>query len=246
MTETIRVAIADDHPIVLSGLRKTLESAGFDVLGAETGPSGLLALLENSSCDVVITDYSMPDDDKVDGWRFIATVSSDFPEIPVLVYSEFEDPFLLGTLAQRGIPGIVSKREEMHEVLRAVRILAKGGRYLSPIAHEAVERFGGLPEMRRFTSLTRRQMEIAGLMLCGMTVAETARLLHRRINTVSSQRHEACRRLGFSSESDIYRFAFGHGLSLERSSRDVGSELYEALAPDDLCGWRDAASSRAA
>lgn len=75
-------------------------------------------------------------------------------------------------------------------------------------------------------ALTRRQMEVTGLMLCGLTVCETARLLHRRVNTISAQRTEACRRLGFSGESEMYRFAVGHGLWLDRSNAD--SELRPA------------------
>ncbi|MDR5856421.1 response regulator transcription factor [Caballeronia sp. LZ062] len=221
-----RIAVVDDHPLVLCGILKTLESADFDVLGAVTSPAQLLQLLSDEPCDVVVSDYSMPGDQTLDGWRFLATVSSQFPDTRVLVYTEFDDPFLVGSLVQRGVAGIVSKRDEMHEVLAATRALANGGRYLSPIAHASLERFGTLPEYKRFMALTRRQMEVTGLMLCGLTVCETARLLHRRVNTISAQRSEACRRLGFSGESEMYRFAVGHGLWLDRSM--AGSELRPA------------------
>lgn len=176
----IKVAIVDDHPLVLCGLRKTLEDAGFDVSGAVTSPSELIKMLGASECDVVLTDYSMPGDGGLDGWRFLASVSSEFPDVPLLVYSEFDDPFLVGSLVQRGVSGVVSKRDEMHEVLAAVRALADGERYLSMIARASLQEFSALPAYRRFTSLTRRQMEVTGLMLCGLSVCETARLLHRR------------------------------------------------------------------
>ena len=224
MVRAIRIAIADDHPIVLCGLHKALEGAGFEVLSAEATPSGLLTLLESTPCDVVITDYCMPGDESLDGWRFLASVSSAFPDVPLLIFTEFDDAFLIGCLAQRGIAGIVSKREDMSEVFAAVRCLANGIRYLSPVARGAIERFGEHPDSRRFTALSRRQMEVAGLMLCGLSVSETARLLDRRINTISSQRIEACKRLGFAGESDLYRFAYGHGISLERSSRELGAD----------------------
>jgi two-component system, NarL family, captular synthesis response regulator RcsB len=221
MEPCIRVAIVDDHPIVLCGLRKALENAGFEVLGAESSRSGLMALLSDSACDVVITDYSRHGEPLLDGWRFIASISVEFPELPVLVYSEFEDPFLLGSLAQRGVAGIVSKRDDMSAIVDAVHRLAQGDRYVSPIAHAAIERFGSEPEYRCFTMLTRRQMEIAGLMLCGASVCETARLLRRRTNTISAQRTEACRRLGFSRATDMIRFAVGHDLWLDRPSRET-------------------------
>ncbi|WP_250474801.1 response regulator transcription factor [Caballeronia sp. GAFFF1] len=221
-----KIAVVDDHPLVLCGLQKTLESADFDVLGAVTSPAQLLKLLSDEPCDVVITDYSMPGDRALDGWRFLASVSSQFPETRVLVYTEFDDPFLVGSLVQRGVAGIVSKRDEMQEVLAAARSLAQGERYLSPIARASLERFGELPQYKRFMALTRRQMEVTGLMLCGLTVCETARLLDRRVNTISAQRSEACRRLGFSGEWEMYRFAVGHGLWLDRST--AGNELWPA------------------
>lgn len=221
----IRVAIADDHPLVLYGLRKSLEDSGAIVIGEVSNSSQLMSLLTRSACDVLITDYSMPDEHAPNGWRFLASVSSEHPDLPVLVYSEFEDPFLIGSLVKRGIAGIVSKREEMSEVMTAVRRLASGKRYFSPIVHAAREQFDALPQLRRFAGLTRRQMEVAGLMLCGLTVCETARLLHRRPNTISTQRSEACKRLGFSGESEMYRFAAGHGLWLDRSSANHAVEF---------------------
>ena len=245
MVRRLRVAILDDHPIVLCGIRKALESANIEVLGAETTPSGLLTVLSQSPSDIIITDYSMPGNELLDGWRFIATVSSEFPGIPILVYSEFEDPFLVGSLVQRGVAGIVSKRDEMSEVLNAVRALANGGRYISRIAHGAMERFSEQPELRRFTALTPRQMEIAGLMLCGMSVCETARLLRRRVNTISSQRSAACKRLGFTRESEMYRFAIGHGLWLDRSSREADEHLAAIQGSESDNGSSNACSSEA-
>jgi two-component system, NarL family, captular synthesis response regulator RcsB len=217
MEKRIRVAIVDDHPLVLCGLRKALEDARFDVPGAVSSPAELMDLLAASPCDLVLTDYSMPGDGGPDGWRFIASVSSEFPKLPMLVFSEFDDPFLVGSLVQRGVAGIVSKRDELSELLSAAIVLSRGGRYLSPLAQAALDRFNQRPEWRRFAALSRRQMEVTGLMLCGLTVCETATLLHRRMNTVSAQRTEACRRLGFSGESEMYRFAVGHGLWLDRT-----------------------------
>ncbi|WP_277186792.1 response regulator transcription factor [Caballeronia sp. BR00000012568055] len=226
MNKNVRVAILDDHPLILCGLRKMLEAEGFDIVGAESSPAGLRHLLEGAKCDVVIADYFMSGDELVGGWRFLAAISSDYPALPVLVYSDSEDPFLLGSLAQRGVAGIVSKREEMGEVINALNALASRGLYRSPVTLDAIQRFSSQPELRRFAGLTRRQMEVAGLMLCGLNVRDTARLLRRRVNTISAQRSEACKRLGFSGESEMYRFAFGHDLWLDRSAWETRSAAH--------------------
>jgi two-component system, NarL family, captular synthesis response regulator RcsB len=218
LAKRISVAIVDDHPLVVCGLRGALERAGFDVAGAVGNPSELMALLEHAHCDVVVTDYSMPTGGALDGWRFLSSVSTEHPGLPILVYSEFDDPFLVGSLAQRGVPGIVSKCEEMHVVLHAVRALAAGKRYRSPVATSALAEFNAQPDFQRFASLTRWQMEVAGLMLCGMNVVETAEFFHLGKSTISARRVDVCKRLGFERQADLHRFAVDRGLSLVRSS----------------------------
>ncbi|WP_244817706.1 response regulator transcription factor [Caballeronia sp. Lep1P3] len=225
LTRKISVAIVDDHPLVVCGLRHALEGAGFEVLGAVSNPSELMALLARGHCDVVVTDYSMPAGGALDGWRFLASVSAMYPLLPLLVYTEFDDPFLVGSLAQRGVAGIVNKREEMQVVLAAVRELAVGRRYRSAAAASALADFNAQPDLRRFASLTRWQMEVTGLMLCGLSVSETARVFGCGKSTISARRQHACRQLGFSREAELYRFAADRGLSLDRSraAREVCS-----------------------
>jgi two-component system capsular synthesis response regulator RcsB len=213
----ISVAIVDDHPIVVRGLRAALESAGFHVAGAFGNPAELMARLECVRCDVIVTDYSMPTGGTLDGWRFLSAVSARYPRVPVLVYSEFDDPFLVGSLVQRDVAGIVSKREDMHVVLDAVREVATGKRYRSPAAMFALTRFNAQVDLQRFASLTKWQMELVGLMLCGMSVVETARLFSLGKSTVSARRLHAYKRLGFSREADLHRFVADRGLSLDRS-----------------------------
>ena len=81
----INVAIVDDHPLVVCGLRKTLEDAGVKVVGAASGSAEFLELLDHSSCDVVVADYSMPVDGTLDGWRFLSSIALKARKLPVLV-----------------------------------------------------------------------------------------------------------------------------------------------------------------
>jgi two-component system, NarL family, captular synthesis response regulator RcsB len=212
----VRVAIADDHPFVIFGVHKALRCDSIEVVGTAGNASELLALLDEYPCDVVLTDYSMPHAQSPDGWEFLAALSSSHPQLPFVVYSEFDDPFLIGSLVQRGSAGLVSKRDEVSELRSAIMQVAAGAQYLSPYARLALDAFWATPELRRFSDLTRRQMEIAGLMLCGLSVGETAKMLRRSPTTISMQRREACRRLGFDAECEVFRFAANHDLWLER------------------------------
>ncbi|SAK89109.1 response regulator [Caballeronia calidae] len=224
----INVAIVDDHPLVVCGLRKTLEDAGVKVVGAASGSAEFLELLDHSSCDVVVADYSMPVDGTPDGWRFLSSISLKARKLPVLVYSEADDPFLAGCLATRGVAGIASKGDDVAEVLRAVKRIAQGGRYFSPAVRNALARFDADPEMNRFATLTNRQMEVAGLMLCGMSVGESARLLKRGKSAISALRLKACHQLGYLRISEMFRFAASRGLSLNPSNAAPECGVLEA------------------
>jgi two-component system, NarL family, captular synthesis response regulator RcsB len=212
----IKVAIVDDHPVALCGLSRAIEAAGFEVVGAVTNPADLLELLDRRPCDIVVTSYALRHGG-VDGWRFLSTVATKHPRLPMLVYSDIDDPFVIGSLVLRDVAGIVNKREDMELVSGAIRKLVQGRRFYSPLVESALARFYARPEMRRFGALTSWQMEVTGLMLCGLSVGETSRLLGRGKSTISKRRIMACRQLGFERESDLYRFVSSHGLSLGRA-----------------------------
>jgi two-component system, NarL family, captular synthesis response regulator RcsB len=222
----IKVAIVDAQPLAVCGLRRALEASGFDVVGAMTSPAEMTGLLERSACDVIVTDYSTPDGGALSGWRFLSSLAHTHPDLPILVYSDIEDPFVIGSLVRRDVDGIVSKREDMEEVIGAIRKLAQGSHYRSPIVEAALDRFDAEPRLRRFASLTRWQMEITGLMLCGMSVMETARLLGRGRSTISKRRLMACKQLGFARESDLYRFVSYLGLSLDGTATARASAIF--------------------
>lgn len=214
--EKLKVVIADDHPLVAFGLHKALDEAGCDVVGTTHDVSDLMDLLAHRECDILIADYSMPGRGSPDGWRFLSIVSREFPDLRILVYTEFHEPFLVGSLEQRGVAGIVSKSDEMSEVLTAVRELERGASYLSPTARAALYQYRSNPELQRFGMLTARQMEIAGLMLCGISGREIASLMQRRKSAISSQSIKVRSLLGFDRLSELHRFASNLGLKLDR------------------------------
>jgi two-component system, NarL family, captular synthesis response regulator RcsB len=175
----------------------------------------LINPLERHQCDVVVTDYSMLSAGALSCWRFLSLLARNCPDLPVLVYTEIDEPFVIGSLERRDVAGIVSKREDMEQVLRATSELARGGRYRSPVVEAALDRFHAEPRLRPFASLARWQMEVVALMLCGMSVMETSRLLGRGKSTISRRRLMAYKQMGFTRESDLYRFISNLGLSLD-------------------------------
>jgi two-component system, NarL family, captular synthesis response regulator RcsB len=224
-----RAVIADDHPLVLVGLQKAFAQAGIEVVGIANDASALMGLLSQTHCDVVVTDYSMPRGGVFDGRRLLASLSNEFPNLPVIVYSEFANPFLVGSLVQCGVRGLVSKRDEMSEMSKAVFALAKGERYRSSTMQRAFEEFYARPEFSRFAALSGPQMVVAGLMLCGLSTAEAARHLKRTSATAGAHWLDARKRLGFDGAFEMYRFTAEHSLWLDVSvdGRRVEAELRE-------------------
>jgi two-component system, NarL family, captular synthesis response regulator RcsB len=214
----VSVVIADDHPLVVAGLHKALAQAGIEVIGTASDASELMALLRRSECDVVVTDYAMPRGGVFDGWRLLASLESECPTVPAIVYSDIADPFLVGSLMQCGVAGIVSKRDDLQEMSNAVVALARGEQYHSPTMQRALDQFSVRPDLKCFARLSRREMVVAGLVLCGLSTAEAARILKCSPETISGQWQAACERLGFGDASEFHRFAEEHGLCLDFSN----------------------------
>ncbi|PSD31975.1 DNA-binding response regulator [Stenotrophomonas maltophilia] len=133
----IRVALADDHPVIRLGVKSALDEApAIHCIGAATDSTGLVALLEREPCDVLVTDYAMPGGIHGDGLELLAYLRTHFPQLRVVVMTGLEQPSLLNRLDALGVPGILSKGDDLHHVQAAVMAVYAHRRYLSPSVAE--------------------------------------------------------------------------------------------------------------
>ena len=130
----MRVIIADDHPVVLIGLKTSLRDYGngLNVVGEARNGQDLLDLLGRTPCDLLITDFSMPADiEGYDGLSLLQRVRELQPALPILVLTMLRNPALVQNMVAIGVRGVVDKMAMAKELMLAIDMIRAGRSYLS-------------------------------------------------------------------------------------------------------------------
>jgi DNA-binding NarL/FixJ family response regulator len=170
----IRVAIADDHPVVRDGLRALFASLSDVDLVAEasTGREAVRAAV-TSRPDVLVMDLRMPD---LDGAAATAEIARRAPEVAVLVLTMFEDDESVFAAMRAGARGYLVKGASQEEIWRAITAVAGGGAVFGPgVARRVLEYFAAPPRAADpFPELTPREREVLDLIAAGLPNAAIA------------------------------------------------------------------------
>lgn len=200
---SIRIIIADDHPIIRKGVMAVLSGSDIQVVGEASCPVELLSLLDRVECDAVVTDYVMPSDSSPDGIRLIERLRHLRPRLPIIVLTMLRNVGLLQALLSSGVKAIVDKTTAIAEIHTAVRLAAMGHVFVSATFEGRLARFGA----HSVSKLTERESEVIRLLVAGMSVTEIANKLDRSVKTVSKQKTDAMKKLGLRSDMEIYAYA---------------------------------------
>lgn len=138
-----RIAIADDHPLVLLGTRIVIEAGGQHRVVAEARcAESLLAILAEEPVDLVVTDFSMPDVDRSDGQAMLQALSRNYPKVPVILVTMVTNATTLNMAMRTGVRGLVWKCSCVDGTRKAVDTVLSGGIYLDPSWRTACRRVG--------------------------------------------------------------------------------------------------------
>jgi len=211
--ETLNVVIADDHPIVLVGVRELVErDERFRVVGEAVCSNELVTLLENTEVDLVITDFNMPADSPYgDGLKLLEYLVRHFPRVRVLVLTMISNPLILTRLQELGVLAVIQKNQLHVEIQTALKAVARGNpiRSKGPRPTSVLESFD---LDQRFTRLSPKEHEILRLFVSGQSVNEIARGLNRSAKTISTQKVAAMRKLEVSSDQDLLAYCIERNL----------------------------------
>jgi two-component system capsular synthesis response regulator RcsB len=209
----IRIVVADDHPVVLAGVRAVLErSPDIKVVGEARNGDELIELLARQACEVIVTDYSMPGSRHGDGLPLIAMLAARYPHIPVIVQSMVSNVGVLRSLLGQGVAGLADKRATVAELADAVRSVVNRRTYISPSLLQRFERHRSGAPAGRSAKPSPREMEVFRLYVGGLSVSQIAERLNRSIKTVSTQKRQAMRKLGLEHDRDMVNYAREHGI----------------------------------
>ena len=214
MTNKLQILIAEDHETVREGLRMIVESqTDMEVVGEAGDGREAIRLAELLKPDIVLMDISMPE---LNGLLAAAKLNRMMPDVKILTLTRHTDEAYLQELLQAGVSGYVLKQSASSELLRAIRAIAAGGKYLdSAIAGKVM---GGYTEKTkeprgetRGAALSGRESETLRLIALGYSNREIAEQFDISIKTVEAHKANALRKLALTSRKDIVNYAILQG-----------------------------------
>lgn len=199
----IRVAIAEDHQALIDGIKLLLEyEEDISIIGTANDGEALLDIVRLKQPDVVITDIRMP---KMDGITAAKIIKKEFPKIKVLAFTMFDQTEAVEQMLDAGANGYLLKNSSLQEVLAAVKAVYIGENYFDVnINTNSLEQ--NAPSKKKGL-LTKRQIEILGLVAQGKTSREIADQLFIGTHTVDTHRKNMIRILGLQGKGELMRYA---------------------------------------
>jgi DNA-binding NarL/FixJ family response regulator len=211
----VRILLADNHRLFCEGLR-TLFAArpGMEIVGEATNGRMAVRLARELLPDLVIMDIGMPELNGVEATR---QIRAELPQVKVLAVSMHSDRQYVAGMLGAGASGYVLKDSAFTELAEAIRIVAQGGRFLSPdivgvVVDDYVHRLVPAPESAA-ARLSDREREVLQLMAEGHATAAIAERLHISRKTVETHRKSIMLKLELHSIAELTKFAVREGIT---------------------------------
>ena len=213
VTHPVRVLLADDHPIVLAGIRALLtQDSGVEIVAEASDGQEALRLTIALRPDIAVLDMSMP---VMSGAAVARRLREAGSPCKIIALTVHEESAYLRQLLEAGMGGYILKRSAADDLLRAIWVVADGGVYFDPaIAGHIVQ-----TTMRRTqdgapagaVDLSEREMDVLRLTALGHSNKAIASELGIAVKTVETYKTRAMEKLGFRSRVDVIRYALGKG-----------------------------------
>lgn len=210
----LRILLAEDHETVREGLKMIVNAQpDMEVVGEAGDGRAAVARAAELLPDIVVMDVSMP---HLNGLKATEKLKQCCPQVKVLTLTRHSDDGYLQQLLRVGASGYVLKQSPADELLRAIRVVAAGGKYLDPTVTDKVlgKYVGGRaasPRGGAQGSISDREAEVLRLIAWGHSNKEIAARLELSVKTVEVHKANAMKKLGMHSRIDIVRFALLQG-----------------------------------
>ena len=216
---TLRILLADDHPVVCAAVRDQLQTQpGWVVCGMVNSATELLTSVETLHPDIVITDYHMPGHRDSDGIRLISTLRRHYPSVSVIVLTMITNPLILRSILNARVQGLVLKDAPLSELITVVSRIQRGFHYTGKSALDILSQTSldspHEPGQQVAQRLSVRETEVIRLYLSGRSVSEIAIILCRSVKTISRQKNCAMQKLGASNDRELFECAARQGILL--------------------------------
>ncbi|MCX5806754.1 MAG: response regulator transcription factor [Proteobacteria bacterium] len=208
----LRVIIADDHPVVLKGIKEIIEEH-FDDATIDTTSKGyeLLNKINDNDYDIVILDISLPD---INGLEVLREIKKKNHKLHVLILSMYPEEQYAARAIKAGANGYLTKKSASDELVLAVRKILSGKRYLSPaFAEKMMLDFESDTQKPLHENLSDRELQVLCMIGKGKAVKEIAGELYLSTNTVRTYRTRILEKIGVKGTSELIHYAIIHNLT---------------------------------
>ena len=208
----IKVMLADDHGIVRAGLRRIVEESGdMEVVAEAADGRETLRLVQEILPDVAVIDISMPG---LDGLEVVSQLHGHYPDLPILILTMHEEGQYVVRAIQAGAMGYLTKQSAPEQLVKAIRKVHAGSRYLTDEAAEtlALRIARGSGEQSPLDSLSMRELQVLRRLAMGHTNREIASAYNISIKTVDTYRSRLLKKLDLRNNAELSRFAIQNKL----------------------------------
>jgi two-component system, NarL family, invasion response regulator UvrY len=202
----IKIAIVDDHAVVRSGLRQFFaDQIDFTVVAEAANGRDAMEIARNIELDVLLMDISMPDQSGIDA---LIAIKARWPELPVLILSGFPEEHYATTLLRQGASGYLNKDCDPEEIVRAIRTVARGRKYITAsIAERLADGLTGNNDKLPHEHLSERELQVFLRLARGETIGNMAVSMSLSVKTVSTYRTRVMEKMNLESNSDLTYYA---------------------------------------
>ena len=211
----IRVFIADDHPVVRSGIALLLnEQQDMQVVGESKDGRGAIDGINRLRPDVVLMDIDMPD---ISGLEVTSEVTRSWPETSVLILTGYDHEELLFQALRAGALGYLLKGTSTEELLKAVRTVHSGEAFIYPsmatkLVGDYIRHTNPSASKGHYQDLSTREREVLPLLAEGRTNEDIANLLYISPYTVQTYRQRIMKKLGLHGRTALVKYALEKGI----------------------------------
>ncbi len=198
------VLIADDHTLVAEAFKRLLEPE-CEVVATVPDGRALLRVAPQVTPDLVLVDLNMP---LLNGLDASTQLKQAFPKIKIIVLTMNEDPEIASETMDKWASGYLLKKSAGSELLKAVRLVLRGEKYITPALRDAVAELATRDSRSEAgRTLTPRQREVLQLLAEGHTMKEAAAILNVATRTVAFHKYRIMQDFGLENNSELLRFA---------------------------------------
>lgn len=208
----VNILIADDHAVVRRGIKQILaDEPDINILGEASNADQIMEQLKDVKWDLIILDITMPGKSGLDA---LIEIKQKSPDIKVLILSMHPEEEIAMSAIKSGSDGYLNKDSVPSELIRAIRKVLQGGKYISTSLAETIILSFDKPDKEPHRNLSEREYQVLCLLASGNTLMQIADKLSLSVKTVSTYRSRILEKMNLKSNVELTHYAIKHKLVL--------------------------------